>query len=495
MAEREQFAAFALHGPVICRIEPERKSVVGPSLDEASPVRGAQTTDFFRLRALAADGQRSSARALVAVGRMRQPGDRFMFFFKKPARPRPLRARPILKSRLRVEQLETRVTPVAYWDGSLASVAGASGSGSTVSGSPVIATDSNGDFVVAWTGISSTNGGSGVFAQRYAASGAAQGSTTRVNTATGYSEQDPSIAMDSVGDYVVTWSSYGQDGGGWGVYAQRFNSCGVAQGSEFRVNTTTAGDQMHARVAMDSAGNFTVAWQSYGQDGSGWGIYAQRYSATGLPLGGELQVNNTTSGDQEYPAIAMNGTGSFVVSWSSNGQDGSGWGVCARRYAPAAIPQGNEYLVNTTTTGDQTYSAVGIDATGDSVVSWSSNQIGSWATYARRYNCSGVAQGCEFQVGTRSSSTATYSAVAMDGVGDFVITWSSCQCGTWTNYGQQFSAAGVAQGTQFLIGSTTASYQTYTGVAMTATGNFILVCSGTDSNGNSGVFTQLGNLC
>jgi hypothetical protein len=192
----------------------------------------------------------------------------------------------------------------------------------------------------------------------------------------------------------------------------------------------------------------------------------------------------------------MNGLGSFVVSWSSNGQDGSGWGVYARCYTPAGIPQGNEYLVNTTTAGDQMYSAVGIDGVGDTVVSWSSNQSGSgWGLYARRYNYLGQAQGAEFAVSTSTSSSPTYSAVAMDSAGNFVITWSSCQGGSWTNYGQQYSAAGVAQGSRFQIGSTKASYQTYTGIAMTATGSFTLVCNGTDSNGNNGVFAQLGNLC
>ena len=47
---------------------------------------------------------------------------------------------------------------------------------------------------------------------------------------------------------------------GWGVYAQRYNSAGVAQGGEFRVNTNTANDQVHASIAMDDAGNFVIAW-------------------------------------------------------------------------------------------------------------------------------------------------------------------------------------------------------------------------------------------
>jgi hypothetical protein len=419
-----------------------------------------------------------------------------MLFFKKPVRPR--RAPAAVKTRLRVEQLETRLTPTVFMESPPTTVASAVGSTpSTALGAPAVATDADGDYVVTWASNGTDGSGWGIYAQRYSSTGTAKGATTRVNTTTSGDQQDPSVSMDSVGDYVVTWSSYGQDGSGWGVYAQRYNACGVAQGGEIRVNWTTAGDQMHARVAMDSTGNFTVVWQSYGQDGSGWGVFGRRYSCLGVPLSCEFQINNTSAGDQAYPAIAMNGLGAFVVTWSSYGQDGSGWGVYARRYTAAGTAQGSEFLVNTTTAGDQMYSAVGIDGAGDYMISWSSNgQDGSgWGVYARRYNCSGVAQGGEFLVNTTTAGDQTNSAVAMDGSGNFIITWSSNQGGSWSNYGQQFSACGAAQGSQFQIGSTTASYQTYSGVAMTATGSFILVCNGTDSNGNNGIFSQLGQLC
>ena len=52
---------------------------------------------------------------------------------------------------------------------------------------------------------------------------------------------------------------------------------------------------------MDDAGNFVVAWTSTSQDGSGYGIYAQRYDSGGSPLGGEFRVNTLTSGSQAYP--------------------------------------------------------------------------------------------------------------------------------------------------------------------------------------------------
>jgi hypothetical protein len=51
----------------------------------------------------------------------------------------------------------------------------------------------------------------------------------------------------------------------------------VAQGGEFRVNSFTTNNQYNPAVGMDAAGDFVVAWSSYGQDGSGYGVYAQRY--------------------------------------------------------------------------------------------------------------------------------------------------------------------------------------------------------------------------
>ena len=51
----------------------------------------------------------------------------------------------------------------------------------------------------------------------------------------------------SDGGFVVTWTSDGQDGSGYGVYGQRYSSTGAAVGSEFQVNTATLHDQLRPR--------------------------------------------------------------------------------------------------------------------------------------------------------------------------------------------------------------------------------------------------------
>src|SRR5205085_11902955 len=115
----------------------------------------------------------------------------------------------------------------------------------------------------------------------------------------------------------------------------------------FRGNAFAPNAQTEPAVAADAAGDFVIAWISGGQDGGGYGIYAQRYSAAGAPLGGEVRVNTYTTGNQQSPAVGMDAAGDFVVTWSSNLQDGSSFGVYAQRYNAAGVAQGGEFRANT----------------------------------------------------------------------------------------------------------------------------------------------------
>src|SRR5205809_317280 len=60
------------------------------------------------------------------------------------------------------------------------------------------------------------------------------GGEFRVNT-TAATQVFPAVAMDPVGDFVVTWTDAS------GPYVQRYDSAGVKRGSEFRVTDATNG--------------------------------------------------------------------------------------------------------------------------------------------------------------------------------------------------------------------------------------------------------------
>ncbi|MFN8576530.1 MAG: hypothetical protein U0354_06710 [Candidatus Sericytochromatia bacterium] len=206
----------------------------------------------------------------------------------------------------------------------------------------------------------------------------------KVNTYTTEDQKYSSIASDSNGNFIITWHSRYQDGSGYGIYAQRYNNLGVPQGSEFRVNTYTNSLQSNSSVAMDHVGNFVITWQSYNQEGtnSSDDIYARRYNSLGVPQGSEFRVNTYTTNYQRKASIAIDSLGNFIITWYSNNQDGSGYGIYAQRYNNLGVPQGSEFRVNTYTTNWQTYPKISNDINGNFVVTWSSsNQLGSSGSY------------------------------------------------------------------------------------------------------------------
>ena len=209
----------------------------------------------------------------------------------------------------------------------------------------------------------------------------------RVNTYTTNDQMYPAIAGLINGGFAVTWAGDGQDGSGYGIYGERYDASGVAQGAEFQVNTYTTNDQYNSAIAGLTNGGFVVTWQS-DQDGSGYGVYGQRYDASGVAQGGEFRVNTYTTSFQYVPAIAALTDGGFVVTWRSDAQDGSYYGVYAQRYDGSGVAQGVEFRVNTYTTSNQWNAAVAALSTGGFVVTWESYlQDGSYdGVYAQRYD-------------------------------------------------------------------------------------------------------------
>ncbi len=53
--------------------------------------------------------------------------------------------------------------------------------------------------------------------------------------------------------------------------------CSQATITEFQVNTYTTYDQQYPSVAMGANGNFVIAWSSFGQDGDCFGVFMKYY--------------------------------------------------------------------------------------------------------------------------------------------------------------------------------------------------------------------------
>jgi S-layer homology domain len=301
-----------------------------------------------------------------------------------------------------------------------------------------VAANASGSFVVVWQSYQDGDA-SGVFARGFDSTGTPQTDVLAVNTYTTGSQHAGRVAMDDGGDFVVVWTNAApQDGSGYGVFGQRFDAAGNKLGSEFPVNTQTADQQWFQDVAMNSSGDFVVVWSSQPENpcppiipncAMGPEVWGQRYGSDGLPQGAEFHVNQYTTSAQHVPRVGMDAAGNFVVTWFSYGQTGEFYDVLARRFDSAGTALGDEFPVNTTTSGNQGASDVAVDSTGAFTITWDSNQngVGVWA---RRYEASGRPLGREFQLNATTSIGQNGPSIALDERGGFVIAWQCAQLGT-----------------------------------------------------------------
>ncbi|MFZ5515210.1 MAG: T9SS type A sorting domain-containing protein [Candidatus Zhuqueibacterota bacterium] len=345
---------------------------------------------------------------------------------------------------------------------------------SSVQENALIAMDGSGNFVIAWEDYRNAN--YDIYAQRYNSSGSALGTNFKVNDDTGSSYQvEASIAMDGSGNFVIAWKDY-RNGYYADIYAQRYNNSGSAQGTNFKVNDDTGGSgQYNPSIAMDGSGNFVIAWSDTRK--GEWDIYAQRYDSSGSAQGTNFKVNDDTGGYyQIYPSIAMDGSGNFVIAWEDD-RNGD-WDIYAQRSNSSGSAQGTNFKVNDDTGSSyQGAPSIAIDGSGNFVIAWQDGRNGHYDIYAQRYNSSGSAQGTNFKVNDDTGSSSQYNpSIAMDGSGNFVIAWEDYRNGDWDIYAQRYNSSGSAQGTNFQVNDDTGSSGQYNpSIAIDESGNFVIV--------------------
>jgi flagellin-like hook-associated protein FlgL len=366
-------------------------------------------------------------------------------------------------------------------------------------GDPAITNLSNGGFVVTWTNESSQDGsGYGVFGQMYNASGNTVGAEFQVNTHTSSNQRHPDIAGLSDGGFVVTWHSRHQDGDDQGIFGQRFDASGNKSGAEFQVNTHTTSFQQYSAVTSLTDGGFVVTWHDdSGHDGSDYGVFGQRYSSSGSATGSQFQINSTTASDQAYPSISSLSGGGFVATWTDySGEDGSGKGIFGQRYDASGNKVASEFQINTHTSGDQSWSDIASLPNGGFVVTWNSSGQDSSGegVYAQRYSSSGEKDGTEFRVNTYQTGNEMHSEVTALNDGGYVVIWYSDTHTDDTNYGihgQRFDASGAAVGSQFLVNTDTSNAQQYPEIAPLADGGFVITWQSYTQDGSGyGIYAQ-----
>jgi hypothetical protein len=365
---------------------------------------------------------------------------------------------------------------------------------------PAMARLEDGGYVTVWTSENQDGWGYGIYGQRYDAAGVAVGNQFQVNDYTPYNQTEPAIASLAGGGFVVVWrDDGGHDGSSYGVFGQRYDAAGLQVGNALLINSHTGGGQYQPSIASVAGGGFIVAWYSDAtQDGRAYDVYFQRFDNSGTPIGTETRANASAgfvNNAQQEPAVTVLSDASFVVTWRSESQDGSGSGVYAQRFAADGTALGSEFRVNTYTDSYQLEPSIAALSGGGFVVSWTSyyqDGGGSYGVFAQRYANDGTPLGGEFRVNTTTASNEQQSSVTALANGGFAIVWSNGN----EIYAQQYSAGGVAVDGETRIDVLDDNYATEPAVLGLGNGNFVVSWKDWgDGDGNSyGIYQRvLGN--
>jgi hypothetical protein len=368
-----------------------------------------------------------------------------------------------------------------------------------------VAVHADGSYITAWESFEEDGSGFGVFAQRFNADGTGiDAAPFLVNTTTAREQSAPAIATDAAGNVLIVWQSKGQDeADSFGVYGQWYDSSGGKLGGEFRINSVTAADQKAPSVAIDGSGNAVIAWQSFGQDSSDWGVYYTRLDAVAGGVAdtvpsGDVKVNDAVLSVQQNPTVTASANGNFVIAWEAIdplGGDDASLDIYAKVFNAAGTELTlGEQLVNTDQLRDQVTPQAAIDADGDFVVVWTAGGIpGSGSdVFAQRYNEEGIRAGQQFRVNDTTLAAQVGGMVAMDQDGNFFVTWQSVHQDGFSEgvYGRAYNAAGSVLTGETLVNTVTDGPQSLPSIGMNADGRAVVTWHSKNEEHESALFAQ-----
>ncbi|MBR4833814.1 MAG: trypsin-like serine protease [Thermoguttaceae bacterium] len=250
-----------------------------------------------------------------------------------------------------------------------------------------VAIDDRGEFVVVWDMITDgeeADGSRDVYMAKYAFNGGQMklnGKTEalRVNVETDKDQQYAAVAMDADGDVVVVWESYGQDGSGWGVFGRRFMTNGLSYGYANTIQTLSFSDSVEVQGdALKLTGEVDdQAFEAVVQLSVEMKTNAERIkdALVGTGFFAEKDLDVVVSGAGEI-SIEFKGdyTATYVdlidAEWTREGQTDRSL-ICNVEMRQLGAT-GKEFEVNETTENNQRFASIAMERDGAFVVSWTS---------------------------------------------------------------------------------------------------------------------------
>ena len=299
-------------------------------------------------------------------------------------------------------------------------------------GAPAIAFDGT-NYIVVWQDL--RNGVSyKIYAARVDVSGVVlDPGGIPVCTAAG-NQIAPAVVFDGT-DYIVVWQDLRS--GASDIYAARVSKTGTVLDPEGIAVSTAVNLQGYPAIASNGT-NSLVVWHDE-RNSSHYDLYGARVSNSGAVLDpGGIAISRVAK-RQGFPAVAFDGT-NYMVVWQD---DRNGfYDIYGSRVSTSGVVLDAGGIAISTGANDQNYPALAFDGTNYMVV-WQDYRAGFYYDiYGSRVGKSGaVLDSAGIAVSTAATNQLA-PAIAFGGA-DYLEVWQDGRTGSYDIYGARVSSSGV----------------------------------------------------
>lgn len=222
----------------------------------------------------------------------------------------------------------------------------------------------------------------------------------------GQNASRPQVAIEPDGDALVVWQV--RDGANYRVQARTRSAAGVLGPIQ---TLSGAGSATNPRVVLDTQGRALVVWEN--QNGLDFRIFARARSATGLL--GPILVLSAASQDAGSPRIALDSGGRALIVWYRF--DGANWRIQGRTRSAAGVLS----AIQTFSANGASDPRVSVDANGNALVAWVYFDGTIHRIQGRTRSAAGVLG--SIQTLSQTGGSASSPQVALGANGKALVVW------------------------------------------------------------------------
>ncbi|WP_125779611.1 dockerin type I domain-containing protein [Pseudoalteromonas rubra] len=293
------------------------------------------------------------------------------------------------------------------------------------------------------------------------------------------------------GSYVVAWESHKQGNSRSGIYAQRYSQNGTPLGSEFIVNAPT-----HIRplerpaISRLTDGGFVIIWLRKDSADYTYALIGQRFDANGTKHGEEFQVPGQVSGAYGFLSISDLPDGGFIVTWhQQTDAPETRSDIIAQRYTANGELNGARIEVNTSKRGDAFSPVVITLDNGQYVIAWQApDSAGNYDIVAQRYNTDGTKSGSEHTLHPGDGIHQAEVSLSALPDGGYIATWQAQSDNSWGIFARRFASDGSSSSSIFQVNTGVATRHLDPEISALANGGYVITWMNYEENGSLGSY-------